>query len=160
MYEELDQWWKVCVHVHFTLANATRKESLVLAKRIRKPFSDPSDTAQRDYPIASPKSHMAPQDKLPVSLMPVGPKVVGIIVKDREIPPEDSGQSKHAFFQDEKVLYEVLKINTHFSFTFGVYVNFFTLQWKIVKKQERRKRTPTLDYRRFVLELNAIFDVI
>ena len=26
--------------------------------------------------------------------------------------------------------------------------------------QERRERKPTLDYRRFVLELNAIIDVI
>ena len=29
-----------------------------------------------------------------------------------------------------------------------------------VRQQERRERTPTLDYRRFVLELNAIIDEI
>ena len=40
---------------------------------------------------------MAPQDELPLGLMPVGPKAVGIIVKDKEIPREDSSQSKHAF---------------------------------------------------------------
>ena len=89
------------------------------------------EASQRDYPpIPSSKSLMAPQDKLSVCLMPVGSKMVGNIVKDKEIPPEDSGQSKHAFIQHEKV--NILKINTHFCLHAEYNVNFFTLLMKKV----------------------------